>query len=262
MLNIYVYSYIIYMLIVFFFFLLTFKHKLLIKKTLCLFFLLVIIGSLIAAVRPSKTQDTELYNMVYANSCSVMLETNIKGFSTFFANRNYYSIELFYILIMAWFRLIFSSPTVFYFIQGCISNLFLMYGLMCFCEYSYGLDTKEQKIIFIENKLLRLYACYTLFTGVLYTSSAIRDGLSISLAFVAIGNLLLNRKKILSFFLMVISILIHTKTIIIIPIYLLLLLLVLKKIIYTKKVIFSVSTVIPILYFLELERYLFQFLRI
>ncbi len=154
---------------------------------------------------------------------------------------------------MSIFRLLFSSPFLFYFIQGIVSNICMIYGLFCLCEYIYELDTKEKKIVFASDKLIRLYACYLLFCGILYTSSAIRDGLSLSIGLVALSNLLLQRKKLLSVVLIFFSILIHTKSLIIIPLYLLILLWHFK---ISRKHTYIISVLIPILYFGKIGKFL------
>lgn len=253
MLNRYIYAYIIYALVVFSIGIITFKHKLKIKHVSILLLMLIIIGAFIASVRPSMTQDTNIYNLVYDESMSIITSVEMKGIGTFFGNRYFYSVELFYILLMSVFRFIFSSPIIFYFVQGLISNICMMYGLFSLCEYIYDLDTKEKKIIFAEERLIRLYACYLLFCGILYTSSAIRDGLSISIGLVAISNLLLRRKEFLSIIFIILSILIHTKSIILIPIYLLLLL---WKFKISRKSVYILSVLIPILYFSKIGKYL------
>lgn len=182
-------------------------------------FVFILIGSAIAALRPPSTQDTEIYNLVYESSLSYLTTDKISGLDSLFANRSFYSIEIFYVIIMAAFRRFFQSPVLFYFIQGVISNIAMIFGLFKLCEYAYELDTYEKRRYFIHRKLIQLYSFYIVFCGVLYTSSAIRDGLSVSIGLVAIGNLLLDRKKIISIILLMVSILIHTTSIIFIPIF-------------------------------------------
>lgn len=253
MVNNYIYAYIIYALIVYIIGIMTFKYKFDIKRVYILLLSLIIISAFLASIRPSMTQDTSLYNLIYDKSYSIISSIDLKGIGTFFGNRSFYSVELFYILIMSIFRLLFSSPIVFYFIQGIISNVCMIYGLFSLCEYIYDLDTKDKKIVFASERLIRLYSYYLLFCGILYTSSAIRDGLSLSIGLVAFSNLLLQRKKIISIILIVFSILIHTKSIIIIPLYLLVLL---WKFRISRRTIYTLSIVIPVLYFSKIGKWL------
>lgn len=253
MVNNYIYAYIIYALIVYVIGIITFKYKLEMKRVYILLITLITISAFLSSIRPSMTQDTSLYNLIYNESCSIISSIEMNGIGTFFGNRSFYSIELFYILLMSVFRLIFSSPIVFYFVQGIISNVCMIYGLFSLCEYIYNLDTKEKKIMFASERLIRLYACYLLFCGILYTSSAIRDGLSLSIGLVAISNLLLQRKKLLSIIFIFFSILIHTKTIILIPLYLLVLL---WKFRISRKAKYILSALIPVLYFSKIGKLL------
>lgn len=253
MVNNYIYAYIIYALVVYIIGMMTFKYKLKMKNVYILILILIITNAFIASIRPSMTQDTSLYNLIYDESCSIISTIKMNGIGTFFGNRSFYSVELFYILVMSIFRLLFSSPFLFYFIQGIVSNICMIYGLFCLCEYIYELDTKEKKIVFASDKLIRLYACYLLFCGILYTSSAIRDGLSLSIGLVALSNLLLQRKKLLSVVLIFFSILIHTKSLIIIPLYLLILLWHFK---ISRKHTYIISVLIPILYFGKIGKFL------
>lgn len=249
--RIYMLVYILYLVLVLLISLYTFRHKFKVNEVYIILINLILIGALIAAIRPSISQDTNIYNLIYQESYSIMKSAEIRNIGSFFANRSYYSVELFYILIMSIFRCFFKTPIIFYFIHGIVSNFCMIYGIFLLCEYLYNLDTKEKKIKFIEEKLIRLFALYFMFCGVLYTSSAVRDGLSISVGLIAIGNLLLCRKRILSIVLIMLSILIHTKSIIFVPVFLLLYF---WKYILSKNMIYFLSLSAIALYFCKIGK--------
>ena len=140
---------------------------------------LITLTSLIAAFRPESAQDTGIYNFVYDNSVRYIMSSKIEDFFSLFANRSFYSVEYFYILIMSLFREIFKSPVIFYFVQGFLSNIMILYSIVLLSKYI-GLFDDSSKVVFVERNLLKLFVLYTNFCGILYTSSAIRDGLSIA----------------------------------------------------------------------------------
>lgn len=216
------------------------------KRNETLLVSLMLIGALIAAVRPENTQDTRIYNDIYQYSIIYLENISIFDIQVFFANRMYGGIELFYILIMSCFRKIFDSPLVFYFVQGFLSNVLMVKGLCLLCENSVDKKTEETDGVNSSNSLI-IYALYQIFCGVLYTSSAIRDGLSISIGLFAVANLLLGRKRVLSYILLIISVLIHTTSIIFLPIYLVLLI---WKHDIRNGIVLLASFIVPVLYFL------------
>lgn len=244
--NIYIIAYCFYAFIVYLAgFLL---HNLRIKgiRSETVLFFIIIIGALIAAFRPEKTQDTEMYNLVYEESLKYINGIRINGFSSIFANRSFHDIELFYVMIMACFRTLFKSPVVFYFIQGIIVNSLMIQGLYLLCEYIFDLDTKYKKRQFLDGYLFVIYSLYIMFCGLLYMSSAIRDGLSIGLGLYAIGSLLNRKRKIIALAFMVMSILIHTTSLVLIGIYALLWLWKSKM---QRLLVYGMCLLIPVLYF-------------
>lgn len=222
MLNVYIFIYIVYALLVYFIFIINCKVRFRPKHALILLLILVLLNSIIGAVKPDGTQDTKIYNAVYKSSLSYVSNISINSFRDIIFNRSFYNVELFYVILMALFRYFFDSPVLFYFTQGIISNLAMIAGLYMLCEYSLEIDTKEEKDKFLGGRLMKLYNFYLLFCGILYTSSAIRDGLSISLGMVAIGNLLLKKRRLLSYVLFIISVLIHSTSIVLVLIYIIL----------------------------------------
>lgn len=248
----YIFIYSIYVLFIYLFSIITYEYKIVLKHPLLILFILIFIGAGIAACRPPSTQDTELYNLVYDSSLSYLSVNKISNFHVLFANRSFYNIEIFYVILMAIFRYFFKSPVFFYFIQGVVSNIAMVLGLFRLCEYAFELDSREKRKYFICRRLVQLYSFYVVFCGVLYTSSAIRDGLSVSLGLVAIGNLLLNRKKIISIVLLISSILIHTTSIIFLPIYFLLKICNLK---FSKNWTLLLCGLVPILYMIKIGKY-------
>lgn len=247
----YIFLYSVYAIVIYLFAIVIYECKIILKHPFVLLFCFILAGSAIAAFRPLSTQDTELYNLVYSFSLSY-INTNKSSLYTLFANRSFYSIEIFYVILMSIFRFFFQSPIFFYFIQGIISNMAMIYGLFKLCEYAFELNNYEKRKDFIHRRLIQLYSFYVMFCGILYTSSAMRDGLSVSLGLVAIGNLLLNRKKIISIVLLIGSILIHTTSIIFVPI---LLLLKIWKFKFSRNWTIVLCVLAPILYAVGIGKY-------
>ncbi len=225
------------------------------KQIKVVLLLLILANALIGAVRPEGTQDTSVYNQVYDNSLAYLSSVHITSIFDLFANRSYKSIEIAYIFLMAPFRYFLKSPVFFYFVQGLVSNSLMLYGLNLLCRYLLNANELKLKLTAIpyNNRLLQLYSLYVLFCGILYTSSAIRAGLSVSLGLIAVGNFLLKRNRIVSIILFLCSILLHTTSIILIPILL---------IIKLTRVRFSINTTIVIclmflfMYFMRIARYI------
>lgn len=245
----YIFMYCAYSIIVFCIAILFEKARIKKSKIRTLLFLLIAIGSLIAAFRPEKTQDTEIYNVVYQNSVNYLNNFKINNLISIFANRSFYNIELFYVFIMAGFRHFFDSPVFFYFVQAFISNVVMVQAIYLLCEYIYELDTKEKKDIFTSHKLILIYSFYQIFCGVLYTSSAIRDGLSISLGVFAIASLLTGKRKKIAILFLLMSILIHTTSVILLVIYFVLWI---WKSKISSTYLWMLSVLIPVFYFLKI----------
>lgn len=248
----YTYAYILYAVIVYFIGMIMRRTNIKYRNTNILLLVIICTGALIAALRPENTQDTEIYNFVYERSLTDISSVEVFDLKTLFGNRMFYNIELFYIFLMSIFRRVFRTPVFFYFAQGIVSNIAMIYALFLLCEYTFDLNTIREKRYFIRKRIIQLYSFYIIFCGILYTSSAIRDGLSISIGLVAIGNLLLNRKKIFSVILIILSILIHTTSIILIPIYILLKI---WKFKISKSCLYLLCVIIPILYLTKIGYY-------
>lgn len=240
----YIFLYSTYAIIIYLFAIITYEYKIMLKYPLMILFVFILVGAAIASCRPTSTQDTELYNLVYESSLAYLIN-NKSSLYTLFANRSFYNIEIFYVILMAIFRRFFQSPFFFYFVQGIISNIAMMFGLFKLCEYVFELDSHEKRKYFIHRRLLQLYSFYVMFCGILYTSSAIRDGLSVAIGLVAVGNLLLNRKRVISIVLLIGSILIHTTSMIFVPI---LFLLKVWKVKFSKVWTLLLCVLVPILY--------------
>ena len=62
------------------------------RQSTYLVFFLIIINSLIACLRPEQVADTNMYNMAYDTSVSIISNLTVNSVSDLFANRSYYSI--------------------------------------------------------------------------------------------------------------------------------------------------------------------------
>ena len=245
----YIIIYVIYALGVYLFSILSNNIVLKLRQVQLLIFIFIFLNSLIAAFRPEYTQDTEIYNAVYQGSLEYILSTKI---TRLFANRSFYNVEVFYVIIMACFRSVFKSPVAFYFVQGLASNILMMYALFSMCEYVFQLDTKMKRKDFFTTKGLQLYSAYLLMVGILFTSSAIRVGLSVALGFWGVSNMMLNRRNITSIILLVLSIWIHTTSIVFVPIVIFLKI---WKHRLSAKWLYLFAIILPIMYLIGVGRY-------
>ena len=247
MIDTYVFVYSVYTLICYVLAIVLNNYKLKGKRTKILLIALMAIGALIAAIRPENTQDTGIYNSIYQDSLIYSDDTSVFDIQELFGNRIVGGIEMFYILIMGYFRNYFDSPVIFYFVQGFLSNILMVKGL--YLLYENIVDRKEETDSLNSRKAIIIYALYQMFCGVLYTSSAIRDGLSISIGIFSIANLLSKKRELLAYVLLVFSVLVHTTSIIFFPIYSVLLI---GKRDIRKNAILLMSLLIPVLYFLRI----------
>ncbi|MBT9793952.1 hypothetical protein GPL02_13700 [Clostridium sp. MCC334] len=189
------------------------------RQSTYLVFFLIIINSLIACLRPEQVADTNMYNMAYDTSVSIISKLTVNSVSDLFANRSYYSIEIVYIFFMSLFRSLFKSPILFYFVSGLLSNALILYGLTLVNQYLY-LDFQEESEAKKQRAVIQTYCIYVLYSGIHYTTVAIRSGLAIGLGLAAIGLLLAYKKRLLSMILLVLACLVHTTSILFIGIYL------------------------------------------
>lgn len=247
MIDTYVFVYSVYTLICYVLAIVLNNYKLKGNRTKILLIALMAVGALIAAIRPENTQDTGIYNSIYQDSLIYSDDTSVFDIQELFGNRIVGGIEMFYILIMGYFRNYFDSPVVFYFVQGFLSNILMVKGL--YLLYENIVDRKEETDSLNSRKAIIIYALYQMFCGVLYTSSAIRDGLSISIGIFSIANLLSKRRELLAYVLLVFSVLVHTTSIIFFPIYSVLLI---WKRDIRNNAILLMSLLIPVLYFLRI----------
>lgn len=187
--------------------------------------LLIIISSLIAAFRPLDSSDTSMYVLAYDQSISIVREIKPTGFSSLFANRQYYSIELGFIIYMSFFKH-FCGYRVFFFINSVLSNLLIMYGLYSLKEYSYSHDNinlieLNKNTIKGKPGIISLFSMYMLMDGLLYSSVTIRAALSLGLGLTFIAYTLNKGQRIIySFLLALASMLIHTTGIVFVAIWL------------------------------------------
>ena len=255
MIHIYIFAYILYTLVCYAIAIMCDSCRLKKRDAKILLSILIFVGALIAALRPENTQDIEVYNAAYQD-CLAYLKNVKLDLKNIFANRSFRDIELFYVMIMAFFRRVFVSPIFFYLIQGFFSNAIMVQGLYLLCQNTSETITGDKDKYFSNNVIL-IYALYQTFCGILYTSSAIRDGLSISIGVFAIANLLLKRKRLLSCVFLLASVLIHTTSIVLIGIYLVLL--VWKRKIGNCSIVLT-SLFVPALYFLKVGAVLVGFI--
>lgn len=185
--------------------------------------LLIVVSSLIAAFRPLDSPDTSMYVLAYDQSISIARRIKLIDFSTLFANRQYYSIELGFIIYMSFFKH-FCGFRVFFFINSVLSNLLIMYGLYSLKEYSYfhdNINLVELNKNTIKGKpgIISLFSMYMLMSGLLYSSVTIRAALSMGLGLTFIAYTLNKGRRIIySFLLAIASMLIHTTGIVFVAI--------------------------------------------
>lgn len=191
--------------------------------------ILVIITSLIAAFRPLDSSDTNMYVLAYDRSISIVQNVKFSNFNSIFANRQYYSIELGFIIYMSFFRH-FCGYRVFFFLNSVISNLLIIYGLNLLKEYAVSNDDvdligKNKNVAKGKPGIISLFSMYMLMCGVLYSSVTIRAALSLGLGLTFIGYTLKDGRRIIySFLLALASLLIHTTGVVFIAILILILL--------------------------------------
>ncbi|MBE6013781.1 MAG: hypothetical protein E7241_00235 [Lachnospiraceae bacterium] len=251
MFNSYVITYCLYTVLLIIVSILSFKVKFKKKETKYFLLFLIIISALIAAFRPEESQDTNAYNIVYENSLYYLENSSLTDFLSIIAKRYNY-IELPYIAIMACFRAIIPTPMFFYFVQAIISNALMTQGLFLMCEYIYCLENEQDRDKFFCNNIVLIFSMYQLFCGVLYTSSAIRAGLSLSFGIFSIACILTKKRRIIAVALLLASVFIHTSS------FVLILILVLIKLCnkrITRLTSLTLCAVIPVLYFSRVGAY-------
>lgn len=213
---------------------------------------LIVCNALIAALRPEGTQDTDFYISLYADLPQYLSSIQINGIGDIFANRSIQSIELGYVLFMAVFRGMFEDPSAFFFVQGIASNVLSMYGIFALCLFAQEISTREESDRLFCRCIIPIFGFYLLYCGILYTSSAIRDGLSIALGLAGLGALLLGRRKALAVLSLVLSILFHTTSVLFVVLFPVLKL---CKIRMSKNRVAAFSVTAIVAYFLGLGQY-------
>lgn len=184
-----------------------------IKRTqgLLVLAILVIINSVIAAFRPEHTPDTLAYMEVYQNSERIIKEVQISNIGDWFFNRSYYSIELGFIFIMAVDSFLFHSVRGFFFLVALAVSVLSISGILLCVNAC--VENKKKRIIWDSSNLLMLWCVYLFWGGILYTSVAIRSGLSIALGLCFIGLFLSGKRYFLSFCCIVLAMSIHSTAI-------------------------------------------------
>lgn len=217
---------------------------------------LIVTNALLAALRPEGTQDTDIYNEVYADSVQSVSSVGFQGFENIFANRSIQHIDLGYVVLMSLFRGIFADPFVFYFVQGVVSNVLSIYGLFALCLFVHNITDREAAERLFNARVIQIFGFYLLFCGILYTSSAIRDGLSIALALCALGDVLLGRHRVRAGVFALLSILFHATSIIFILFFIVLKLF---KFSLSKEQVAALCAIAVVMYALGLGKYTVMF---
>lgn len=218
---------------------------------------LIIATSFIAATRPLNSSDTRMYALAYDRSISIVQNTQFTDFSSVFANRQYYSIELGFIIYMSFFKHFFGYR-VFFFINSFLSNCLIIYGIKALAEYA----STHDSVNLIENYKnttkgypgnISLFSMYMLMCGILYSSVTIRAALSLGLGLNFIGYTLKDRRRIIySFLLALASLLVHTTGVVFI---LILVLIVVGRAKIKSSVIKALCIILTLLYFANVARY-------
>lgn len=182
--------------------------------------ILVISLCITAALRPYDSSDTEIYRRVYENSILYIENFSPRSISDIFFNRTYNSVELGFIFFMYPFRIIGVHFRFFLFVVSLLTSILTLTGLyILFFAIKEDCDINEEQI----PKLVFCSWLYFVFLdGILYTSTAIRSGLSMSLGLLFLGLMLTKMKgKAVAIFCLITSILLHSTGLIWILIYLL-----------------------------------------
>ena len=216
-------------------------------------FFLIFVTSLIAAFRPINAPDTQIYARVYDESISIIKSLRIENFSSIFANRQYYSIELGYIFFMSFFRH-FCGYRMFLFLNSMLSNWLIIGGLSSLSSYIYQKsDIKYVSNYIGRSGIITIYSMYMMMCGVLYSSVTIRAALSLGLGLCFIAYTLRDEKRLIwSFLLAISSFLVHSTGIVFVLIFILI---VISKFEISPVILKGLWVVLTLLYFANIARY-------
>lgn len=188
------------------------------KQSKILIFALILINCVISANRPYISPDTSTYIRAFDESLIIANSSNLNGLRDIFFNREYYSMEMPFILLMALFKKLGLSIKVFFGAISFTTSLTTIIGL----HNCSGYIIKERSVI--RNTAATdtiMWYLYMAFCGILYTSTAIRAGLCIGLGLCAFGLIINNKKHILALLLFISAILFHSVGVLFIFIYML-----------------------------------------
>ena len=215
----YVFTYIIYVLICCGFSIVTKNVNFSKYQILIFLLLLLIINSTIVSFRPIfETADTSIYYDAWKNVSISKLKTKSKIFMLF-GNREFYSMEIGFLYVMACLKKLITFR-VFLWLISFVTSCLTCYSMTLIAAYGLKIyKNKTEFSYFLRHKLIYIWTVYLVFVGVLYTSVAIRSGLSIALCCCGVA-IAVSKKNILKpIFFLILGTLIHTSGIIFIIIW-------------------------------------------
>ena len=218
----YVFTYIIYVLICCGFSIVTKNVNFSKYQILIFLLLLLIINSTIVSFRPIfETADTSIYYDAWKNVSISKLKTKSKIFMLF-GNREFYSMEIGFLYVMACLKKLITFR-VFLWLISFVTSCLTCYSMTLIAAYGLKIyKNKTEFSYFLRHKLIYIWTVYLVFVGVLYTSVAIRSGLSIALCCCGVA-IAVSKKNILKpIFFLILGTLINTSGIIFIIIWILL----------------------------------------